>query len=270
MEDGGWRIEDGAFPLRSIFLALPGYGGVEPDTMLAVADAIFTARRGAGRLELGAKAISLLARCFNELYCKALNSRQALGLTHFVMLHGDIAPESGWLWKLLDEMDACGADILSAVSPIKDSQGDTSTAILNARTMDGHHRLSYADLEKLPPTFDASHFPGKRLLVNTGLMAIDFRKPWVEKVWFEIVDKIERLPDGGQPGGYRFEARTLPEDWGLSIKAAELGARVFATQKISLTHWGKQGWKFEGKQESDAAIESVSRSREPCPCGGPQ
>lgn len=228
--------------MRSIFLALPSYGGGESENTLAVADAIFTARKGAGRVITCTKSLSLLALTFNTLWCEALNRREELGLTHFVMLHADVAPESGWLWKILDEMDRVEADILSAVVPIKDDQGITSTALYTRGERDTY-RLSLDDLATLPATFDGSRWPEKRLLVNTGLMAVDFRKPWVEKVWFEIRDGIDRLPDG------RFVPLVMPEDWNLSLMAEDLGCRVFATQKLSLTHWGKRGWTMPGKTD---------------------
>ena len=228
--------------MRSIFLAFPSYGHVEPAAALALVDATMTARAGAGSLNICAKSISLLAMNFNTLWCEALNGRESHGYTHFVMLHADIAPAAGWLWTLLEELDRLDADILSAVVPIKDDLRVTSTAVLDARERDCH-RLSYADLEKLPASFDGRHWRGKKLLVNTGLMACRFDRPWVEKVHFTIHDSIEKGPDG------IFRPYVMSEDWGLSIQAAELGCSVWATQKIPLKHLGGMAWDFAGKPD---------------------
>ena len=198
-------------PERVIYLALPTYGGVDAETMLAVAEALRQPRVFA-RSQGG----SLLAKCFNAMWCEALNTRAEKHWTHFVMLHSDIAPESGWLTKLLDEMDRVDADVISAVSPIKDNQRITSTALL-----DGAGELERLDehtLRDLPATFDGSRFEGKALLINTGLMAVRFDQPWVEECHFEIRDSIERQPDG------TFEARGLSEDWNFSSSAASSDA----------------------------------------------
>lgn len=226
--------------MRSVFLALPSYGGTEPETMLAVADAVATfSRAGRGRLTLRSHTISLLALNFNSHWSDALNARQSAALTHFCMLHADVAPASGWLLAMLDEMERVGADVLSCVVPIKDQRGLSSTAWLAA---DGTlERIPCSELDKLPETFDSSADPtgqARTLLVNTGLWVCDFTKPWVEKVWFEIIDRIERTAEG------QFEAVTFPEDWSFSRQCAELGVKVFATRKIGLTHFGRQGFSL--------------------------
>lgn len=219
---------------RRIYLAVPHYGQVEPETMLAVAEA----SRLKGVL-LSSRSCSLLARNFNEMWCEALNVRAELGLTHFVMLHADIAPEKDWLPRLLDELDESEADILSAVSPIKDLRGLTSTAVRRSRDVTN---LTQDDLAKLPATFDLEdariiHPDADVLCINTGLMAVRFSEPWVERVHFECIDRIEQNPQTG-----RFETRGLSEDWYLSIQATQLGRCVCCTQKIGLRHFGRLGF----------------------------
>lgn len=234
---------------QSVFLALPAYGAVEPEMMFAVLDAVTRIRRGLTIRARKGGPISLLARNFNQLWCKALNHRREWGLTHFLMLHGDVVPEPGWVLTMLDEMDRLQADVLSAIVPIKDHRNLTSTAILNshAAPFTEPTKLSVRDLAGLPLSFDASAFPGNTLLANTGLLLVDFTKPWVENVWFEIDDRILRDPDG------TFRVWTLPEDWNFSLQAAEQGARVFVTQILSLGHFGRHYWYLESPDKDQAA-----------------
>jgi len=71
---------------------------------------------------------SLLCRGFNTMFAMALNNRNK-GFTHFLLHHADIGPEMGWLDKMVEIMQREGADVLSAVSPIKNQEGLTSTAL---------------------------------------------------------------------------------------------------------------------------------------------
>jgi hypothetical protein len=224
-------------PDRSrVFLACPSYGPVEPEMAMGIAGA-------ARRREVTARntRVSLLALNCNLLWCEALNRRgTAQHPDHFAMLHADIGPETGWLDKLLDERERVGADVLSAIVPIKDDRGQTSTAV---ETEADVRRLSVSELDGLPPTFDVSALgpPGSILLANTGLFVCDFSQPWVEQVWFEIIDTIERNAEG------IFEPLNLPEDWNFSRKCAALGVKVFVTQIIKLDHFGRQAWSMPGQ-----------------------
>lgn len=179
---------------------------------------------------------SLLARNFNELYCAALNARKD-GITHFCMLHSDIAPHGpGWLDVLLEEMNKYNADIMSVVVPIKSNQGVTSTAL--EEPVNGSdpkwrpRRLTMTEIiNEYPETFT-----DEKLLVNTGVMLVDIRKPWAEEVCFGTEDIIMRDASG------KFVAENVPEDWYFSIAAKAAGAKVFATRKVGVTHYGYQGW----------------------------
>jgi hypothetical protein len=117
-------------------------------------------------------------------------------------------PERFFLDKMVDLMEKTGADVLSAVIPIKSQEGMTSTALdepvgdmpLEWRVK----RLTMREIfEKYPPTFTTD-----TLLVNTGLMLVDLQKPWVfdESLVFTIRDKILRYR------GQRVPA-IVPEDW---------------------------------------------------------
>lgn len=82
-------------------------------------------------------------------------------------------------------------------------------------------------------------FTDPKLLLNTGLMLIDIRKPWIEKCWFEFVDRIEKI-DG------KFVDVGMSEDWHFSRKAREMGASLWATREISVRHIG--GGEFPNDQ----------------------
>ena len=70
---------------------------------------------------------SLLANSINRLWVQALNERTDHGWTHFAMHHADVQAPAGWVDTLADEMARVGADVISAVVPIKDYRGLTST-----------------------------------------------------------------------------------------------------------------------------------------------
>lgn len=171
-----------------------------------------------------ANSFSLLANNFNRLYCAALNLRSA-GMTHFAMLHDDILPEHFWLDKLMDQMNETRADVLSVVSPIKTKQGLTSTALDTDKYRP--RRLTLKEIHKdYPETFTSDD-----LLLNTGCMLIDIRRPFADKVWFTIDDEIV-CTEG------RFEPLVVPEDWNFSRMAKAHGAKLFATRSVKIRHQG--------------------------------
>lgn len=184
---------------------------------------------------------------FNKMYCQALDLRDAGTITHFLMLHSDIVPEIYFIDKLHEIMEKVGCDVLSAVSPIKDSMGLTSTAIdqvVGDRDEDwgGPRRLTMREIMKMPPTFTDPN-----ILVNTGLMLVDLRKPWTDKIFFHFDDRI---------GLYRGKrvAQMKPEDWNWSRDARKLGATLYATREVKLTHRGQQDFPNSmawGEMETD-------------------
>ena len=208
---------------------------------------------------------SLLARGFNELYCYALNHRPEV--THFMMIHADVIPERGFIGKMYAEMERAGCDVLSVALPLKDNRGLTSTALDM-----GHKepkRLSLKELALLPETFEAldlARLNGNEkvnigpLLVNSGLMLVDLRKPWCEQCWFAITDRIERNEQG------IFQPVTDSEDWYFSRRARLLGAKVMATRIIQARHVGNMefpNWGAWGTHVQDDADLSVLKKREP-------
>lgn len=178
-------------------------------------------------------ATSLLAYTFNHLWCNALNAKQK-GYTHFLMVHADIVPEVGFMDKMLAIMEKNNAHILSAIVPIKNATGLTSTAI----DTDQWHppRFTMKQLAQMPPTFTA-----RKLLVNTGLMLVDIRDTWVYQIHFTINDKLERDNNGF------YKPMSQPEDWNFSREARRLGAnRIFATREVKLAHLGHLDYRNEG------------------------
>lgn len=225
---------------KSVMLAMPSYGPVEPESKLV---ALYCSKEHQVIPAMGG--CSLLAMGFNILWCKALNNREHAGITHFAMAHSDIATEHWWIDKLIAEMDRVGADVLSAVVPLKKRGGETSTAMMDEHGLIA--RMNLADCHKIGPTFQASDVPCSILCVNTGLWVCDFTKPWVEQIHFEVRDSIEREQSG------EFVAKNLPEDWNFSIQCARLGVKVFATTLLSVTHFGREGYSNRPQDSTQVA-----------------
>jgi hypothetical protein len=245
-----------------VFLALPHRGDAVPEALLAA---------GAGSRRAAVALVplygTLLTTVFNVLFCRCLDERDAAlaaggpAWTHFAMLHADVAPAPGWLDVLLGEMEAHGVDLVSAVLPIKNGKGLTSTGAADPDTGDVR-RLTLREAFNLPETFTAADLPpladlpvnvgwapGATLAVNTGCWACRLDRPWVDEVVFQQRDWIERTPGG------RRVARCEPEDWGFSRQLARLGVPVAATRKVKATHWGRAGYTNGvawGTHETDA------------------
>ena len=178
---------------------------------------------------------SLLTTNFNTILVSALNGRETQGVTHMAMIHGDVCPDHGWLKTLLTEMESTGADLMSAVVPIRGSSGKTSTAL----ETDDPWRPRKLSLKEV---FDRDEtFTDPKLLVNSGLILIDVTKP----MWRtprppcfvqsdEVVQVFEPQKDG--PPKARYVNRSLSEDWYISREIRKLGGRVFATRKVGLFH----------------------------------
>lgn len=222
--------------MSTVFLALPSYGGLEPEA-LVTADQPTLPGSPHKVLKARPTPVALLPFTFNKLWCAALNMRQAQGITHFAMAHGDIVAEPGWLDLLLHEMERVSADVLSTVIAIKQDGGETSTAVLVPHA--GSERLC---LDQLPPTAFCGQDLGKQLLVNTGLFVCRFDQPWVSeldekgrlKIAFHYHDYVLKHDDG------TYHAYNMPEDWNFSLDAARLGAKVFATRAVKAEHIGRK------------------------------
>jgi hypothetical protein len=223
--------------MYSVFLGLPHYGTFEPSALegLILASA-------SHRYQITPRGSSMLCDGFNMLLAECLNGRDKIGWTHFAMQHSDIKPAEGWIDTLLEEMDRVNADIISVVSPIKDARGLTTTGYMDPGTK---HitRYTMREIHALPETFGAEVCAPNWLMVNTGL-------------WIARISAFEHtLAQNNFPG---FETRTsmrkidgvwqcfrFSEDWNMSLWAATVGLRVFATRKVGLTHWGQTGYSNE-------------------------
>jgi len=188
---------------------------------------------------------------FNDSWCEALNQR-TLGWTHYAMIHHDVTPYGFWLDQMVDLMRKHKADVLAVVLPIKDTDGYTSTALMDRKT-GAVRRLTMREVYGLPvDTFSKKNFPGRDLLISSGLWIADFTKPWVEKVWFDNRSRILRRPDG------MFVTQTVSEDWFFSHLLNQLDLRVFATRAVVCDHWGQiaftnsQPWGNKASDEQNS------------------
>jgi len=225
------------------FLALPSYGGMEPRILRGIMEAVPSGSTVVDRWTWQQQGGSLLALGFNTLWCQALNTRERHRWTHFAMMHSDIEAQPGWLEQLIEEQQRCGADVLSVVVPIKDGRGLTSTGVRSDER--GVRRITMKQLFKLPETFGVEDCRGvvpdvgadDFLAINTGLWVCDFTKPWVEKVWFGVLDGISREDNG------KFRPKVLPEDWHFSGMCHQHGLKVMATRKIKVAHHGGAAYR---------------------------
>jgi len=240
-----------------VFLAMPGYGLGHDGAWLG-----FTVQTSDGvSLDIirGKFTSSLLAHSFNNLWCQALQEAEVGRVTHFAMIHSDVAPSPRWLDVLWEIMEQNQAHVVSAVIPIKDHRGLTSTAIENPTSIwQIARRLTMHEVLRLPETFGEEDVKtaglnqwGGRLLVNTGLMLVDLRPAWMRsmdengeaRIFFEIRNRVYRTPEG------KYEAYVLPEDWNFSrmIYAVNPDAKLLATRRVSVEHRGE----FSYSNQSD-------------------
>ncbi len=184
---------------------------------------------------------SLLTYTFNLLWAQILNQRNGVlmpqsdgverpeKIDYFAMIHDDIIPDPGWLDTLIDLLEANDADVVSAVVPIKDGFGLTSTGTDTTGDIWNPRRLTLTEVFGLPETFGDEESGGP-LLLNTGLWVCRLDRPWVEKLYFRQNDKIVKNDQGF------FEAHTMPEDWDFSRQVRSHGGKLLATRKVKLVH----------------------------------
>lgn len=197
---------------------------------------------------------------FNACWCDALNAYERGEVTHFAMLHADIAPQPGWLDVLLEELDRRELDLVSAVAPIKDYRGLTSSGIGDpADRWRPFRRFTVREVCAMPETFTAAEvgYADKYLLHNTGCWACDLRNPLFRQTdaegtlrcFFDFPRRSYRDPDSGA-----FAIACESEDWYFSRQIAALGARTAITRKVRLAHRGAADFPNNapwGRQEHD-------------------
>lgn len=228
---------------QTVFVGLPRRPGMRPPGEApGKIQLVRPVRRG--RLAVQRLASSLLCLTFNKILAGALNRRATEGLTHFVMQHDDIVPGAGWADVLIGELDRTGFAVVSAVVPLKDPRGLTSTAVRNSAT-GKTRRLTMAEVAGLPDTFTLDDVraagigsgddPADDLLaVNTGLWVCRLNDGWVDHFpGFSMTDGLMRDEKTGL-----VKAGCVPEDWQFSEWLWRRGFRVAATKKVQLGHLG--------------------------------
>ncbi len=196
----------------------------------------------------------------NIFFATALNAQQfdEWDVTHLVFIHNDVVPMQGWIDVLMEEMLRTGADMLSAVLPIKDLHGLSSTAIDSLdNPFEVERRLTMTEVFTLPETFSAADcgYPDRALLVNTGCWIMDFTKDWRHLTNEDGTlalnctspDRIgRRKPTADEAAkGHavgRWEAQHSPADWYLSRHLHKVGAKVLCTRKVLAEHMGDMPW----------------------------
>lgn len=247
---------------RQIVLGMPGYG----KQTAAAGRALWTCCRDMRTVDVRYHAGSLLACNFNQLWCYTLNRvHNGERVDYFAMLHDDIGPETFWLDKLIDELEAQELDVLGVVVPIKDPHGRTSIAI--------HHegdnwspecRLTMRDVFQLPETFTSDDLGGQKLLLNTGCWVCRWDQQWCKKVHFTINDRIVfDIPQN------RYRPEVESEDWFFSRLLNDIDLRIGATRKIAVAHQGEIDFLNTYAWGSDAFDnESPQRGRRVSPVPG--
>lgn len=222
-----------------VFVGMPRYG----ELTSGAARSLYYPSGGAVWVSKIAEAQnSLPCNAFNDLLRIALDLRDAGSVTHFAMIHADVEPEGYWVDELWAELIGQGADLVSAVVPIKDHGADppTSTAVGDRHDpWKVNRRVRVSERATLPETFGPEHVCGadEVLLVNTGLWITDLRHPaWDAFPGFNVKSDIHTALDGTRT------ARCRPEDWEMSRYLDRAGARVMATWRVGLSHRGTAAW----------------------------
>lgn len=239
--------------MPKVLIGLPTYNN-QIDARLSLF--LFNARTDNIQTLVKTKQLSALCWSFNHFWADALNDKT---FDYFLLIHADIVPiaPQRWITKLIGEAERTHADLISVVSPLKNTDGLTSTALIS-NTHAVERRLSMTEVHKLPETFGADEVAklygwqddeNKRLLINTGCMLADLRRNraiW-ETMWFKTIDRVVKR-DG------KFVATFVPEDWDFSEQAHANGLQVRATRAIELIHHGASDYynnKVFGTKESD-------------------
>lgn len=240
-----------AVPEIKLAIGLPTYG---PGGVGTIPLVNIRASKRVSNPPLFESAGSALTLTFNSSWCWALNGYLAGHITHFLMLHSDVRPLSeDWLDVLIGEMEKSKADVLSAIIPIKDGRGLTSTAFESGDPW-RPVRITQRQAHQLPVTWTC-----EKLLNNTGLMLIKLDPRWVEwtanGLCFEVQNSIVRDDQG------LFQPRFEPEDWRFSRDCHKLGVRLFVTRAVPVYHFGNQAfpstddWGWENDQDNAGKLD---------------
>lgn len=243
--------------MAKIFIGVPIHGG---SVSAPTANSIVSAASGLQHeIQFQIVGLSLLARGFNTLFCSAYKR----DFDYFILLHSDIGvysniPGTSWADILVNRLRQLEMASVSVVSPIKNEQGVTSTALqLHKNNPYGMRRITVKELEKLPPQcilkedvcklFNVPQEEAGPLLINTGVLCMDLKNvDWFGLRWpgFHIEDCIAWNKQG-VPDPY-----TTPEDWNLSrwLDRKKLSYCAISDLQInhlgskSFTNFGNWGW----------------------------
>ena len=243
--------------MKKVLLSMPRY---KSEVCMASAQAFFHACLSKAGHEVRAvsQASSLATSCFNSLWAMARNEYESGNIDTFAMIHSDVAPPIGWLDTLLEEQERVGADVLSAVIPIKDGRGLTSTAVDDTGDDWRFRRLTMKQAHALPVTFTSDDV-GAPLLLNTGLWVARLA-PWMHETFFQVREHIRR--DKSQGG--LWVPSCVSEDWDFSMQCHKHGLKLAATRIVEVEHYGEHKWRSsdvwgwdEDNQNSKKAIAAI-------------
>ena len=195
---------------------------------------------------------SLLAHGFNIHWANALN----FDAQYFLMHHDDIEIQTPfYVDVMIEELNRVGAAVLSVVQPIKDGKQETTSIALE--TPAGPwlpRRMTFKEIAEQPETFTLPH-----ILINTGLMLVDLRRPEFREMCgeelyfkFEIGDRVIKNKDG------QFVSQVRPEDWNFSRKCHAKKLPLYATTKIKCLHYGVHGFSNQPERKPEPKV------NEPC------
>ncbi len=174
----------------------------------------------------------------NVLWSMAIDRYEAGEIDAFALIHADIGAEPGWLDVLNEEREKVGADVISAVVPIKDDRGLTSTSVDDTGDDWLWRRLTFTNIHAMPKTFTDADVGGP-LCLNTGLMLVKFG-PWCLKEsspgYLDIRFRFEHAIRKESNGKRRVLFK--PDDWLLSRQFREAGLKLAATRQVCLNHCG--------------------------------
>ena len=180
---------------------------------------------------------------FNIGWAIALERYERGECDFFAMQHDDVRPCVGYLDELHADLIASGADVLSAVVPIKDHRGLSSTAVDDTGDPWHPRRLTFKQLRKLPEIIYDEDVGGP-LLLNTGCWMVRLG-PWALeenldgtfKFRFDTDNKIYRDPRTG-----KIRVGFIPEDWDASRQFRAAGLKLAASRRLVVGHYGGMNW----------------------------
>lgn len=234
-----------------IMLAMP-CGGLPS---VASSRAFFQDASRKHELMTTAPTFSALSTNFNKCWAAGIANAMDDQVDLFAMMHNDVEPEALWLDTMVDELLRLKLDILSAVIPIKDETGNTSTAIGPVDDEWENTLLTLDEIRMLPATFtddDLKPFrrklnkPDHRLMLNTGCWVADLRNKKFWKVDNGLLTFFFTQKDRILYDGKRFSCALASEDWNFSRICHREGIRIAATRIIEVKHHGARAFSNRG------------------------